>query len=93
MPFGATSYNVLGTFDDSTAQFVAFDERVRCYHRRSRQTNPGNAKKVQGKLRFQAVRQRRRDNDVDHRQNSSNFGEICDPQSVGSDRACEDRSC
>ena len=46
MPFGATSYNVLGTFDDSTAQFVAFDERVRCYHRRSRQTNPGNAKKV-----------------------------------------------
>ena len=46
MPFGATSYNVLGTFDDSTAQFVAVDERVRCYHRRSRQTNPGNAKKV-----------------------------------------------
>jgi hypothetical protein len=85
MPFGATSYNGLGTFDDSTAQFVAFDERVRCYRKRSRQTK--------GKLRFQAVRQRRRDNDVDHRQNSSNFREICDPQSVGSDRACEDRSC
>jgi hypothetical protein len=27
MPFGATSYNVLGTFDDRTAQFLAFDER------------------------------------------------------------------
>ena len=46
IPFRATSYNVLGTFDDSTAQFVAFDERVRCYRRRLRQTNPGNAKKV-----------------------------------------------
>jgi hypothetical protein len=94
MPFGATSYNVLGTFDDSTAQFVAFDERVRCYRRRSRQTNPGNAKKVvKENCAFKQCDGPRRDNDVDHRQNSSNFGEICDPQSVGSDRACEDRSC
>src|SRR6266481_9385440 len=46
MPFGATSYKVLGTFDDSAAQLVAFDERVRCYRRRLRQTNPGNAKKL-----------------------------------------------
>jgi hypothetical protein len=32
-PFGAT---LLGTFDDSIAKFVAFDERVRCIRRATR---------------------------------------------------------
>jgi hypothetical protein len=33
-------------FDNSTPKFVAFDERVRCYRRHLRQTNPGNPKEV-----------------------------------------------